>query len=67
MFDDYNYESFNKYILIDPNRDETEEDKIDLGKFVPMPVKILSAKGSKKGESVNDDQQSLHLTEKELA
>ena len=56
MFDDYNYESFNKYILIDPNRDETEEYKIDLGKFVPMPVKILSAKGSKKGESVNDDQ-----------
>ena len=34
-FDDYNYDKFNKYILIDPNRDETAEEKVDLGGFVP--------------------------------
>ena len=39
-FDDYNYDLYNKYILIDPERDETEEDKVDLGDFVPMQVKI---------------------------
>lgn len=56
MFDDYNYESFNKYILIDPNRDETEEDKIDLGNFVPMPVKIhANNKACKKNDNISDD------------
>ena len=34
-FDDYNYDVFNKYILIDPERDEQDENKVDLGGFVP--------------------------------
>lgn len=39
-FDDFNYDQFNKYILIDPKRDENEKNKVDLGSFVPMPVKV---------------------------
>ena len=34
-FDDYNYDLYNKYILIDPERDENDENKVDLGSFVP--------------------------------
>lgn len=64
-FDDFNYDPFNKYILIDPKRDETDENKEDLGTFVPMPVKISQGKPSKKSD-INDDQQSLPMTEKEL-
>ena len=63
-FDDYNYDQFNKYILVDPNRDETAPDAVDLGGFVPQAVSI---KQSKKGsERVADEDQALPLTEKEL-
>jgi hypothetical protein len=63
-FDDYNYDLFNKYILVDPNRDETAPDRVDLGGFVPQAVSI---KQSKKGsERVADEDQALPLTEKEL-
>jgi hypothetical protein len=34
-FDDYNYDQFNKYILVDPHRDETAADAVDLGGFIP--------------------------------
>ena len=37
-FDDYNYDVFNKYILIDPERDEQDENKVDLGGFVPTTI-----------------------------
>ena len=33
MFDDYNYDLYNKYILIDPDRHEGDTDKVDLGDF----------------------------------
>lgn len=63
-FDDYNYDLFNKYILVDPNRDETAPDAVDLGGFVPQAVSI---KQSKKGsERVAEEDQALPLTEKEL-
>ena len=38
IFDDYNYDLYNKYILIDPERDENDDKKVDLGEFVPQPV-----------------------------
>ena len=38
-FDDYNYDLYNKYILIDPERDENDDKKVDLGSFVPQTVK----------------------------
>ena len=64
QFDDYNYDQFNKYILVDPNRDETAPDAINLGGFVPQTV---SLKSSKKGtQNVADEDQALPLTEKEL-
>ena len=31
----YNYDIYNKFLLIDPNRDENDPDKVDLGEFVP--------------------------------
>jgi hypothetical protein len=34
-FDDYNYSMYNKFIMIDPNRDENDPKAIDLGGFVP--------------------------------
>ena len=45
-FDDYNYDQFNKYILIDPNRDETAPDAVDLGKFVPQTINLKKKKGN---------------------
>jgi hypothetical protein len=57
IFDDFNYESFNKYILVDPNRDETDDNKVPLGDFVPIPVKINTndKKAARKSDNVNDD------------
>ena len=66
VFDDYNYDQFNKYILVDPNRDETAPDVIDLGGFVPQTVSIKSKKKGDEKTSVVDDDQALPLTEKEL-
>ena len=37
-FDDFNYDLYNKYILIDPERDENDPSSIDLGGFVPQPA-----------------------------
>jgi len=34
-FDDYNYSMYNKFLLIDPDRDEDDPDKVDLGDFMP--------------------------------
>jgi len=34
-FDDYNYSMFNKFLLIDPDRDEDDPEAIDLGDFKP--------------------------------
>lgn len=34
-FDDYNYSMYNKFLLIDPDRDEDDPDKVDLGEFMP--------------------------------
>jgi len=36
-FDDYNYKQYNKFLLIDPDRDENDEDALDLGDFIPQP------------------------------
>ena len=35
FFDDFNYKQYNKFLLVDPDRDEN--DPIDLGDFVPQP------------------------------
>jgi hypothetical protein len=50
-FEDYNYELYNKYILVDPTRDDNDD--VDLGDFMPMPVQK-----NKKGvpiKNLNDD------------
>ena len=58
-FDDYSYELYNKYILIDPERDETDQNKVDLGNFVPQQVKKLH-----NGRVVeNDITENVKLTE----
>ena len=36
-FDDYNYKQYNKFLLIDPDRDENDKDALDLGDFGPQP------------------------------
>jgi len=61
IFDDYNYDLYNKYILVDPHRGEPGEEAVDLGDFVPLQVNR-----TRKGDpikQVNDDNQSLPLTE----
>jgi hypothetical protein len=65
-FDDYNYDQFNKFILVDPNRDETAEDAVDLGGFVPQTVSIKSKKKGYEKTSVVDENENAPLTEKEL-
>jgi hypothetical protein len=55
-FDDYNYDQFNKYILVDPNRDETSPEKVDLGRFVPQTVTLKTEKSKKKpSENIHDE------------
>ena len=34
-FDDYNYSMYNKFLLVDPDRDEDDPEVIDLGDFKP--------------------------------
>lgn len=61
-FDDYNYDVFNKYILVDPERDEADENKVDLGGFVPQVI----LKGKNQNKLQNDTQSEAQLTEKNL-
>lgn len=61
-FDDYNYDVFNKYILIDPERDEQDENKVDLGGFVPQVI----IPGKNKKNLQIDSQSEAQLTEKNL-
>ena len=56
-FDDFNYDLYNKYILIDPERDENDPNSVDLGGFVPQ-----AAQKNRNGK-IEDDAQSLPLTE----
>jgi len=37
-FDDYNYKLYNKFLLIDPDRDEDDPKALCLGDFKPQPV-----------------------------
>ena len=59
-FDDFNYEMYNKYILIDPERDENDPNAIDLGGFVSQPPT------KNKHGCHEDDDQSLPLTEQQI-
>ena len=63
-FDDYNYDLYNKYILIDPNRGEDDQEEVDLGDFVPQVV--MKTKKGVPMKNMNDDSQSLPLTERQL-
>ena len=59
-FDDFDYDLYNKYILIDPERDENDPASIDLGGFVPQPAT------KNKNGAVEEDEQSLPLTEQQV-
>lgn len=53
MFEDFNYQNFNKYIFIDPERSEAidDEEKVFPGGFVPQ---VLTK--NQKGKPIyNDD------------
>ena len=53
-FEDYNYDLYNKYILIDPNIQEAEEEEIkELGGFAPQT-----------NVKHDDDVKSIALTDK---
>ena len=55
-FDDYNYDLYNKYILIDPNLHESDEEEIkEIGGFDP-----------KTNVKQDDDGKSVALTDKIL-
>lgn len=59
-FDDVNYNAYNEYILIDPERSDFDENAINSGPSVHEKV-------SKQGKSeIWNDGQSVHLTEKQL-
>jgi len=53
MFEDYNYDLYNKYILVDPSRYDGQTDLVDLGDFVPLPV--LKSKKGIPLKNVNED------------
>lgn len=59
-FDDFNYDLYNKYILIDPERDENDPSSIDLGGFIPQPAT------KNKNGAVEEDDRSLPLTEQQV-
>ena len=37
-FDDYNYTLYNKFLLVDPDRDEDDPNVLDLGEFKPQLI-----------------------------
>jgi len=55
LFDDYNYDLYNKFILVDPDRADNQVDgqDDDLGDFVPLSV----SKSKKGGGQVKDMQE----------
>lgn len=63
-FDDYNYSMYNKFLLIDPDRDEDDPDKIDLGDFKPTPIQINKKK--KDDDQFGMDDKVSQLTEQFL-
>lgn len=62
MFEDYNYDMYNKYILIDPDFDESQPYSNMPKNFVPQSVQ-KSIKGKIKNQT---EDQSISLTSKNL-
>lgn len=63
-FDDFNYEMYNEYILIDPNFNQN-----DLNSELPhgfIPKTVNKVKGQTSGQLSNGDTESIALTTKNL-
>lgn len=61
-FEDFNYELYNKYILVDPNRDDDEDKDIDGFK----PASVEKNKKGQPNRNQGDENKSLPLTENQL-
>ena len=69
-FEDYNYDMYNKFILIDPNKNVEEHDHHDhSGRSENKKVGFAPPAGSlgKKGTLEREDDASADLTEKQLS
>lgn len=63
-FEDYNYNAFNKYILIDPNREPSElEDDDDAGSEHREKKLGFSAQPGGRDMDPNDESARPHLNE----